>query len=231
MPKKIGNTAFCSIPKKLKYLFWFATTWQGGHECSVNTKEFFSRRIYMKMEFSSPRRKMLLFLTTNMAAVTSRANHAVLNKNQSCQLSRIIQETPDFGPYLPVSRLESDISRIIAKVAIFCRLNFPTIKFQIFCVVWATVNMECFLIDPGMPLCNVAKYELFMCDLCRLESTSIFGTNDVICRVTWCHLSFLPQSLRILNIWWRGGLTALKNCNWNFKGLVCFPLNNMCMHN
>ena len=53
----------------------------------------------------------------------------VLNKNQSCQLSWIIQETPDFGPYLPVSRLESDISRIIAKVAISCRLNFPTIKF------------------------------------------------------------------------------------------------------
>ena len=30
-----------------------------------------------------------------------------------CQLSRIIRETPDFGPYLPVSRLESKISRII----------------------------------------------------------------------------------------------------------------------
>ena len=28
----------------------------------------------MKMEFSSQRREMLLFLTTNMAAVTSRAN-------------------------------------------------------------------------------------------------------------------------------------------------------------
>ena len=31
-------------------------------------------RIYMKIEFSSQRREMLLFLTTNMAAVTSRAN-------------------------------------------------------------------------------------------------------------------------------------------------------------
>ena len=27
---------------------------------------------------------------------------------QGCQLSRIIRETPDFGPYLPDSRLESD---------------------------------------------------------------------------------------------------------------------------
>ena len=71
---------------------------------------------------------------------------------QCCQISRIIQETPDFGPYLPVSRLESDISRIIAKVAISCRLDFPTIKFQIFCIVSATVNMGRFVINSGMPL-------------------------------------------------------------------------------
>ena len=36
--------------------------------------EFFPRRIYMKMEFSSQRRAMLLFLTTNKAAVMSHAN-------------------------------------------------------------------------------------------------------------------------------------------------------------
>ena len=36
--------------------------------------EFFSQRIDVKIEFSSQRREMLLFLTTNMAAVTSRAN-------------------------------------------------------------------------------------------------------------------------------------------------------------
>ena len=34
----------------------------------------FPRRIYMKMEFSSQRREMLLFLISHMAAVTSRAN-------------------------------------------------------------------------------------------------------------------------------------------------------------
>ena len=38
---------------------------------------------------------------------------------QGCQLSRIIQETPDFEPFLPVSRLESEISRIIAEVCHF----------------------------------------------------------------------------------------------------------------
>ena len=34
----------------------------------------------------------------------------------------------------------------------FCRLDFPTIKFQIFCVVCVTVNMERLLINFGMPL-------------------------------------------------------------------------------
>ena len=38
---------------------------------------------------------------------------------QACQLSRIIRETPDFESFLPVSRLESEISRIIAMVCNF----------------------------------------------------------------------------------------------------------------
>ena len=40
----------------------------------VSTIELFSRRIYMKIEVTSQRREMLLFLTTKMAAVTSPAN-------------------------------------------------------------------------------------------------------------------------------------------------------------
>ena len=38
----------------------------------------------MKMEFSSQRREMLLFLTTNMAAVTSRANQQLISV--SCKI-------------------------------------------------------------------------------------------------------------------------------------------------
>ena len=38
---------------------------------------------------------------------------------QGCQLSRITRETPDFEPFLPVSRIESEISRIIAEVCNF----------------------------------------------------------------------------------------------------------------
>ena len=45
----------------------------GGQYSSI-----FSRRIYMKIEFSPQRREMLLFLTTNMAAVMSHANQQEL---------------------------------------------------------------------------------------------------------------------------------------------------------
>ena len=94
---------------------------------------------------------------------------------------------------LPVSRLESDIYWIIAKVAISRRLDFPTTKFQIFCAVWATVNTE-----------------HFMCYICRTESTSIFGPNEVIYRAIWHHLSFLPYQFSIFDDGGGGkGLTAL----------------------
>ena len=45
----------------------------------VNTIQFFCI-ISMKIEFSSLRRETLLFLTTNMAAVTSRANQQLTLK-------------------------------------------------------------------------------------------------------------------------------------------------------
>ena len=38
---------------------------------------------------------------------------------QGYQLSQIIQETADFEPFLPVSRLESEISRTVAEVCYF----------------------------------------------------------------------------------------------------------------
>ena len=64
---------------------------------------------------------------------------------QCCLLSQIIGETP----YLLVSRLESDIFRIIAKVVTFCRLDFPIIKFQIFCVV---IFLDFHSTKQGLPL-------------------------------------------------------------------------------
>ena len=64
-----------------------------------------------------------------------------------CQLSRIIQETPDFGPYPPVSKLESDISpKLLFLVdTTFRPQNFK--YFALFELLW-----ERFPINSGMPL-------------------------------------------------------------------------------
>ena len=56
---KIGNILRCVFI--LSYS-WFATTIQGGH-VGGHYNIIFSRRIYIKIEFCSQRRKMLLFLT------------------------------------------------------------------------------------------------------------------------------------------------------------------------
>ena len=46
----------------------------------------------------------------------------------------------------------------------------------------------------------MAKYnKLFMCHIHRSESTSIFGTNNVICREIWLHLWFLPYQFSIFD--------------------------------
>ena len=76
-------------------------------------------------------------------------------QKQCCQLSRIIQETPDFGPYLPVSRLEYEI---LLKIAEFChflesRLSNNKISNILRCLSYfCTVNIESFLVIFGMPL-------------------------------------------------------------------------------
>ena len=60
---------------------------------------------------------------------------------QGCQLSRIIRETPDFEPFLPVSRLESEM---IAEVC-------HEISYTLRCLCYFTVNIERFLTNSGMP--------------------------------------------------------------------------------
>ena len=51
--------------------------------------------------------------------LTSHSGFTYASWRQGCQLSRIIRETPGFKPFLPVSRLESENSRIIAEVCHF----------------------------------------------------------------------------------------------------------------
>ena len=50
----------------------------------VSTIVFFCRRIYLKIEFSSHRREIHLFLTISMAAVTSCANLQFGEEKKNC---------------------------------------------------------------------------------------------------------------------------------------------------
>ena len=76
---------------------------------------------------------------------------------QCCQLSWIIRETPVFGPYLPVSRFEDEISWIITNVCHFSRLQVnKKISTILLCLSYFTVNIEHFLINSGMPFVILA---------------------------------------------------------------------------
>ena len=61
------------MQKTLRYAMSFCHGHFGGQYNRI-----FSRRIYMKIEFSSQRREIRLFLTTNMATVTSPENRRLL---------------------------------------------------------------------------------------------------------------------------------------------------------
>ena len=83
--------------------------------------------------------------------------HPVLSGHlQCCQLSWIIWETPAFEPFLPVSRLESEISWIIAKVCYFLYIWLYDKEISntgiLHCLSSFTVNIKLFLANSGMPL-------------------------------------------------------------------------------
>ena len=67
-----------------------ASFWRWGFWNSEVSHRICSRRIYMKMEFSSQRREMFLFVITNMAAVTSRANQQYGKKSRKWTQTELI---------------------------------------------------------------------------------------------------------------------------------------------
>ena len=71
-----------------------------SHKCKSSFSILFLPKYYVKVEHDK------------------KIGHNYTKKTvlQGCQLSQIIRETPDFEPFFPVSRLGSEISRIIAKV-------------------------------------------------------------------------------------------------------------------
>ena len=74
---------------------------------------------------------------------------------------------------------------------------------------------------------------MFMRYTCRSESTNIFGTNDVICRVIWCHLSFLTYHFSIFDDVGGGGVDSPDHvtCKWLPTRKVCSRMmsSNWCV--
>ena len=73
---------------------------------------------------------------------------------QGCQLYRLIRETPDFAPFIPVSRVESEFSQIIAEVSHFfyIHLSDHEISNILHWLSYHTVKIERFLTNSGTPL-------------------------------------------------------------------------------
>ena len=69
------------------------------------------------------------------------------------------------------------------------------------------------------------------CYTCWSESTNIFGTNDVICRAIWCHLSFLTHHFSIFDD--VGGVDSSDHvtCKWlpTRKVWSCMMSSNWCV--
>ena len=71
--EKHVNPYLALVRKQLDFLVCNHVTIKAAM-LGVKTVDFIYQRIYIKIDFSSQRKKMLLFLTTNMGAVTSHAN-------------------------------------------------------------------------------------------------------------------------------------------------------------
>ena len=115
---------------------------------------------------------------------------------------------------LPVIRLENEISRIITRPVchFFSRLDFPTTKFLLFCVVWTILMFK----HRTFPL----QLRYAIVNYCYITIWLVFArcvlANSVATRVneyfldSWRHVtshmtSFIIPFPSILNVWRRGG--------------------------
>ena len=81
-------------------------------------------------------------IQTNLSLI-----YNILNNNeQCCQLSRIIQETPEFGPYLLENRPSLPF---LQKTQLFDNNEISNI---LHCLSYFSVNIKHFLIHSNMPL-------------------------------------------------------------------------------
>ena len=91
----------CSYVLEVQYHSWYGQVHIRGRSAAHESNELTATFLIL-----------YLYLLKRLAATTEfMAIFQGLKQKQGCQLSRIIQETPDFGSYLPDSRLESDKSQ------------------------------------------------------------------------------------------------------------------------
>ena len=111
-----------------------------------------SKRSYSYPKYVFELSQLIYYLICIFSCFHEIALYKTVKSMQFCQLSRIIRETPDFEPYLPVSRLESEISRIITKVCHLISCGPDNEISNILRCLSYFINIERFLTNSGMPL-------------------------------------------------------------------------------
>ena len=106
-------------------------------------------RIYMKMELSSQRREMLLFLITNMAAVRSRTNHQLLRR-KNCP--PITQEHSHHFAMPPLVSPRNDVWATSAEISHWWRVAAQIIRVML--LIGRTVSEICFSQSEALPRHN-----------------------------------------------------------------------------
>ena len=122
-------------------------------------------------------------------------------------------------------------SRIFAEVChFFTRLDFPTIKFQLFCVVWAIfmftencVIIKMWLVGRKPIRSYVTRQKHLFRAFCVIANSwgweSILRTTDVMCRALWRHLQSLPYQFSIYE-YFGGWQPWMYTKPWKDKGVT-----------
>ena len=131
---------------------------------------------------------------------------------QCCQLSPTVPDNSGdsrFWTVFPSLQIRVwNLPDIHRSLPLSCRLDFPSINFFKSCLSHFTVNIERFLINFGMVYYAIAMYAIIW------NIANSWRSAQRVFLHKWRHIpcdmtSSIIPSQSILNIWRRGGLTAL----------------------
>ena len=164
------------------WILGFATSWQGGH-VGGQYNRIFSRRIYLKTEFSSQRREMILFLTTDMAAVTSHANQQYGH--------------PWNGPYVPCwGHVGGQYNSIFSR-RIYLKMEFSSQRGEM--LLFLTTNMAAVMSHANqLELCGVLFFIFFI--KISNQKTAVLALMIISNPEIWNRPGFLVDFLPCMSI-------------------------------